>query len=544
MNHVVKAAFGAFRQARTRTLYQWDYGMVLQFVGLDLPDVYEVHFANQPMSGVAKTALGGPNGVEILDEYLTTGQDVYAWVFLHDDGSDGESVYMVTIPVQQRPQPTEEEPTPVQQGLIDQAIVALNTGVERVEGIAEAIPQTIADALMEAKESGEFDGPPGPEGPQGEQGEQGERGPQGEQGPKGDPGEVSEAELTAKLADKADVIVDTASGAIASFPDGIAAPAEDVTIGIEPVQSGSGNPSPGNVRPISGRTGVKVTRIGKNQILKIITGCNIETNGEIVVNSSFDLAVAYIKKGASYTITTDDPNGFVGSFFNHEPNAGSISVSRTRVVQANKTITPVENCYVVFRAYAGYATPQIELGSTATTFEEYKGTAYSITFPSEAGTVYGGTLDVTTGLLTVTHGYMAGYNGESLPGKWISDRDVYAPGTTPTIGAQVVYELATPQTYQLTPTEVDLLLGENNVFADTGGTSVTYRADTKLYIQKINAPTDDDMTADAQIASGKYFIIGGNLYRSTTTIPAGDTINPGSNCILTNLADALNALNT
>jgi hypothetical protein len=52
------------------------------------------------------------------------------------------------------------------------------------------------------------------------------------------------------------------------------------------------------------------------------------------------------------------------------------------------------------------------------------------------------------------------------------------------------------------------------------------------------------MIADAQIASGKYFIVGGNLYKSTTTIPAGDAITPGSNCILTNLADALNALNT
>ena len=53
---------------------------------------------------------------------------------------------------------------------------------------------------------------------------------------------------------------------------------------------------------------------------------------------------------------------------------------------------------------------------------------------------------------------------------------------------QVVYKLATPQTYQLSPTEVTLLLGDNNVWADTGDSTVTYRADTKLYIQKINTP--------------------------------------------------------
>ena len=74
--------------------------------------------------------------------------------------------------------------------------------------------------------------------------------------------------------------------------------------------------------------------------------------------------------------------------------------------------------------------------------------------------------------------------------------------------------------------------------------TVEYPCDTKLYIQKINAPSDDDMIADAQIASGKYFIVGNNLYLSTTTILAGDPIKPGTNCTLTNLAAALNALNS
>ena len=43
----------------------------------------------------------------------------------------------------------------------------------------------------------------------------------------------------------------------------------------------------------------------------------------------------------------------------------------------------------------------VELGSTATDYEPYAGDTYSITFPNEAGTVYGGTLNVTTGVLTV-----------------------------------------------------------------------------------------------------------------------------------------------
>ena len=45
------------------------------------------------------------------------------------------------------------------------------------------------------------------------------------------------------------------------------------------------------------------------------------------------------------------------------------------------------------------------------------------------------------------------------------------------------------------------------------------------------------------IDSNTYFTIDGSTYKSTTFIPAGDTIIPGTNCIKTNLAEALNALN-
>ena len=50
-------------------------------------------------------------------------------------------------------------------------------------------------------------------------------------------------------------------------------------------------------------------------------------------------------------------------------------------------------------------------------------------------------------------------------------------------GVQLCYELATPTTYQLTPTEVSLLLGENNVWSD-GDVTVVYNADIQRYIEK------------------------------------------------------------
>ena len=84
------------------------------------------------------------------------------------------------------------------------------------------------------------------------------------------------------------------------------------------------------------------------------------------------------------------------------------------------------------------------------------------------GTRYGGVLDATNGVMDDTLDHIASYNGEALPSTWISDRDVYAEGTTPTIGAEVVYTRATPITVQLAPTPVKSLVGTNNIFADCG----------------------------------------------------------------------------
>lgn len=211
--NIVVAAFGGSKVVRTRALYQWDYGQVLHFEGLDLPSAYIVHFSNVGVGGTAKTMVGNADGVDIPDEYLTTGQTVYAWVYLHAGEDDGETVYSVIIPVTQRPQPTEDEPTPVQQGVIDQAIAALNAGVQAAQEAAESVQdmgveaETLApgsEATVEKTvdhETGvvtlEFGiprgdtgatGPQGPQGVQGERGPQGERGIQGEQGPKGDTG--------------------------------------------------------------------------------------------------------------------------------------------------------------------------------------------------------------------------------------------------------------------------------------------------------------------------------------------------------------------
>ena len=112
-------------------------------------------------------------------------------------------------------------------------------------------------------------------------------------------------------------------------------------------------------------------------------------------------------------------------------------------------------------------------------------------------------------------------------------------------GVQLCYELATPQTYQLTPQEViKTLLGTNNVWADIGNVSVTYTADTKMFIEKLTMPTEDDMVANQAITSGKYFMIGNSLYLALANIASGAQITIGTNAQRVSLADALNTINS
>lgn len=99
------------------------------------------------------------------------------------------------------------------------------------------------------------------------------------------------------------------------------------------------------------------------------------------------------------------------------------------------------------------------------------GTTHPVSWETEAGTVYGGEMELVSGILKARP-YYASYNSETLVGPWISSMDVYTPGTKPTIGAQVVDLGGTETVYQLTPTQITTLKGQNNIWADTGDVTV------------------------------------------------------------------------
>ena len=198
---------------------------------------------------------------------------------------------------------------------------------------------------------------------------------------------------------------------------------------------------------------------------------------------------------------------------------------------------------------------QLELGTTATDYAPFQGNTYDITFPSEAGTVYGGTLDVVTGKLVVdsaivNFGELQWLYGNNN-GRWahslfyanIVDRenasnyictgypfstlsvgdaafpniacgkssnsyvyvrnDQYTDATAfaeSVSGMQIYYSLAIPITYQLSTTEVETFLGTNNIWANTGDIlSVEYSADTKEYVDGKPIPVQDVQVNGASI---------------------------------------------
>lgn len=343
-------------------------------------------------------------------------------------------------------------------------------------------------------------------------------------------------------------VTDTASGAIASFPDGADnVPVKDLVVSIEPVQGGSGDPSPDNVRPISGHTQAVVTRTGVNVWdeeweLGVWNGSGEKVPSNTAIRSKNYIPVMpnteyYWKFAARYT------SGLI--IRELDKNKGFLT---TTTKETSGTFTTSSGCYfIVLCSYGSdnITTYQNDISinypSTDHDYHAYDGQTYTISLD---GTVYGGTLDVTTGVLTVDRamvdmgtltwilngGYFKSSSLDSIIKRPVSNTEVpqvicsiYYPVnwnttadksvsvlpttgsahniflwvkdssytdaesfTTAMNGVQLCYTLATPFEVQLTAEDdITTLKGQNNIWADCGDTTVEYRADTKLYINKM-----------------------------------------------------------
>lgn len=416
---------------------------------------------------------------------------------------------------------------------------------------------------------------------------------------------------------RAAFVTEETSGSIASFADGADdVPLKDLVVNITPTQTGTGDPSPTNIRSISGFTAANITRTSKNLFANVQYGKFI-ADGVIVdrdVRAHWGILYLPTPPG-TYKLSITELDGYGGSFAIYNCDANKNIIGRYTSINTGAITLPYSYTFystasTPYFCFCGYnsaanggvamigttAQIQIERSDTVTEFEPYSDITYNVSFGS-AGTVYGGTLDVTTGMLTVTHKTLdlgsLDYTFDSGNTQFYSNTvvgDVASPNwrqdlwcscykvsqlnsaqdqtdhlrgfangrlyivdfgytdatafKTARTGQTLVYPLAQPISVQLDPVSVASLLGQNNIWSDTGSVaSCEYRADTKLYLEKLTNP-DDDMVANANITSGSYFMVNNNLYLATAAIASGASIVPGTNCTLTNLASALNAINS
>lgn len=368
--------------------------------------------------------------------------------------------------------------------------------------------------------------------------------------------------LMLHLAAGGKLIEDDAEGNPLTFLTDLARPLKELLVSWVPSQSGTGDPSPDNVRPISGMSGVNVNHKGKNLLyadksnISICIGLteNNINNGVIYDESVGSGNSDYVKfksvyKPGTYTISCKFTGEGLGNvrLLCSVPFTGGSYVSYYDAyykdfVNNQVTFTTTESFSVGLCLYTGeYTKPctiydiQLEVGSTETAYTEYvPGASYPVTFPDEAGTVYGGTLDLVTGVLTVesvkasikdfewsyndAYGYMQTFSivdvvkratSANIPLDGLvcdsyTNRSAAAAGSgainnTVAVGlygelrirddnysdastfvtamgeSVIVYPLATPPTYQLTPQQITALIGDNTIWSDANGNcEVTY----------------------------------------------------------------------
>ena len=323
-----------------------------------------------------------------------------------------------------------------------------------------------------------------------------------------------------------------------------------------------------NICPISGHTGVEVTRAGKNlwnpdissdkrtidklEIVNQVSGYMVYAIPLHAPNIQFRVSAQQLASGTSAVLITSNKNA---------PNTYGDAIAITELGWAHdKVLTSDANGCLYF---ATNTTPertisavdasnvQIEKGSQeATSFVSYAGEVTPISWQSKAGTIYGGSIDVASGKLIATHGFVdlgtltwyyfqnsrtaphfgANVSGikretnyilcsnyatvkdnpydnaygtirasseHSASGIKISDAAYTdaASFKTAMSGVQLAYELATPVEYNLSSRAIKTLSGQNNIWIDTGSiTECEYVTATSSVIDKLlPEATDEDV---------------------------------------------------
>ena len=326
-------------------------------------------------------------------------------------------------------------------------------------------------------------------------------------------------------------------------------PFDSLKVEFAPVQSGSGDPSPSNVRPISGWTGIELYQ--NNNLFMPRNATTIATNNIQYIQNNFTVKI----QGTAYIEGKEDGygSGYVVMpwvcqnkivYLSNMPVYNNIKwfiydgTTNTTLTQAVNDINNIPiQCIIghtfflcsytyIGQTYDLTITPMLSTELNQTTL------SYPISWQSEIGTIYGGYIDLVTGILTITRilnpflsimyssrnesegwvqvrfevdhtnpiavsntkmlsdrfnteiasgklGRIAWYNNNLYANAPIEQFSGYnSPSVVDwynTYKPQILLTYITPVTYQLTPLQIKSLLGQNNFWSNTNGnTTASY----------------------------------------------------------------------
>lgn len=317
-----------------------------------------------------------------------------------------------------------------------------------------------------------------------------------------------------------------------------------------------------NICPISGFTEAKVTRTGKNLLDSSSGVLRQYTSDPTVLRWGYN---PILLNAGTYTISyTKNTNYDLYLVYTDTWESLDLSASGTTFTLSSKREVFIRSALSSGSTEATFlshfSNVQLEIGNHATTYEPYNGTDYIIDLD---GTRYGATLDVDSGQLVVDRalvefdgsndevwdmssgtnvnawhqfyltkgdakdslnmqtnkfqlinigdrGQKTGaisYNDKTMRFALV-DKEVLITSVTDwkawlaSSPLEVVYELATPITVQLTPTEVQMLQGYNVLSANSGDVYLKYDASM---IQRIANEKLDISTFKSVVASSSDF---------------------------------------
>lgn len=386
----------------------------------------------------------------------------------------------------------------------------------------------------------------------------------------------------------------TASGNPVTLKTQTAQVAKQTVLTMSPIQSGSGTPSPDNVRTISGRTQAEIVTQGVNLwdevtelgIIDQTTGQNQNANNQIRSKN-----YTAIQPNTKYCFLCKGAR--ISQIFWYDKNNGYLSYTQNTTDSAFITTSPANAYYVRFQFPMAYGTTYQNDGGVnyPSSYTDYSAHTEQTVTISFGQTVYGGTLNVETGELTIgwdivdmgtlTYGQQStgivqvlkntiqtvtgknpkraandgsicdAWDGYTTTNNTYFYTDILAANfAAAASGHYLCFPLETPQTTTLTAAQVNLLKGLNNVSTDADGISITYFADGESLTDadnRITAVLGDFATVEGARASqnyaiGDYLIFSDKFCKASAAIASGEVLAIGTNLTQTTIGAELKAI--